>query len=428
MLSSEEDMTEEIRPDFLLDNYRVLDLTDDKAYLCGKILADLGADVIKIEKPGGDPGRMKGPFVNDIPDPQRSLHWFAFNVNKRSITLDIETGAGARIFQKLVEKADFVIESYRPGYLDGINLGYATISTVNPAIIMTSITPFGNIGPHKAWAGSDIVWMATGGFMGQAGDDDRPPVRISIDQASLHACAEGVVASLIADYERQNTGTGNHIDVSVQASVLVSSFSAVPFWNMDNVILNRSGAFRVGLRKGGKGHRQQWNCKDGFVSYAMLGGMAGASSNRALVEWMESVGYATDVLRQMEWTAYDIGTADDELVELLEGPVARFFLAYTKEELYRGALEKRVLLYPVYDVAEIIDSPQLESRGFWVQVEHPELGTTIKYPGPISLSSEVTMSVYRRPPLIGEHNEEIYSGELGFSSRELTLLAEAKVI
>jgi crotonobetainyl-CoA:carnitine CoA-transferase CaiB-like acyl-CoA transferase len=421
-------MVEQMRTDFLLANYRILDLTDDKAYLCGKILADLGADVIKIEKPGGDRGRMKGPFVDDIPDPQRSLHWFAFNVNKRSITLDIETDKGTQIFKRLVERADFVIESYRPGYLDGINLGYAAISAVNPAIIMTSITPFGNVGPHSAWAGSDIVWMASGGFMSQAGDNDKPPVRISIDQASLHACTEGVVASLIADYERQSTGAGNHVDVSVQASVLVSSFSAVPFWNMNKVILNRSGAFRVGLREGGKGHRQQWECADGFVSFAMLGGMAGASSNTALVKWMENEGYATDALRQMEWTSYDIGTADDELVELLEGPVARFFLAHTKEELYHGALEKRILLYPVYDVAEILNSPQLESRGFWIQVEHPELERTIKYPGAFSLSSEITMGVYRRPPLIGEHNAEIYTGELGLSSRELTLLTEAKII
>lgn len=412
----------------ILGGYRVLDLADEKGLMCGMLLADLGADVIKIEKPGGDPGRMKGPFVDDIPHPERSLHWFAFNVNKRSITLDIATDRGISIFKRLTQKADFVIESFRPGYLDEIGLGYSVLRTLNPAIIMTSITPFGNTGPRREWAGSDLVWMATGGFMGQAGDADRPPVRISIDQASLHACTEGVVAALVADYERQNTGEGNHIDVSVQASILVSSFSAVPFWDADNVILNRSGAFRVGLRKGGKGHRQQWKCKDGFVSFAMLGGMAGAPSNTALVKWMEDEGYASDALRQMEWTAYDIGTADDEMVERLEGPVARFFMAHTKEELYHGALERRILLYPVYDVSEIVGSPQLENRGFWLQVEHPELGTTIKYPGPFSLSSEVTMGVYRRPPLIGEHNEEIYSGELGFSFSELASLAQARII
>jgi crotonobetainyl-CoA:carnitine CoA-transferase CaiB-like acyl-CoA transferase len=425
---NEGDMTEEIRSDFLLDNCRVLDLTDDKGYLCGKILGDLGADVVKIEKPGGDPGRMKGPFVKDVPHPERSLYWFAFNVNKRGITLDIETERGSAIFKKLVERADFLIESCRPGYLDRIGLGYSALHEVNPAIIMTSITPFGDNGPHRDLMGSDIVWMAMGGFMGQAGDDDRPPVRISIDQASLHACTEGVVASLIADYERQGTGLGNHIDVSIQASVVVSSFSAVPFWDMNKVILNRSGAFRVGLRKGGKGHRQQWPCKDGFVSFAMLGGMAGASSNRALVEWMDSEGCATDLLRKMDWTGYDIGSADDELVDLLAEPVDRFFLMHTKDELYRGALERRILLYPVYDAAEIAKSPQLESRGFWVNVKHPELGTVIKYPGPLALSSEVALRVYRRAPLIGEHNQEIYAGELCLSANELASLSEAHVI
>jgi crotonobetainyl-CoA:carnitine CoA-transferase CaiB-like acyl-CoA transferase len=421
-------MTEKIRPDFLLDNYRVLDLTDDKAYLCGKILADLGADVVKIEKPGGDPGRMKGPFIDDIPHPERSLHWFAFNLNKRSITLDLETNKGAGIFRKLVETATFVIESFEPGYLDGIGLGYNALKSINPGIIMTSITPFGNTGPHREWKGSDIVWMATGGFMGQAGDQDLPPVRISIEQASLHACAEGAVASLIADYERQNNGQGNHIDVSIQASVVVSSFSAVPFWDMNGVILKRSGPFRVGLRKGGKGHRQQWACQDGFVSFAMLGGMAGASSNQALVEWMESEGFATDLLRQMKWASYDIGTAEDELVELLEEPVEKFFRSHTKDELYSGALEKRILLYPVNDVGEIAVSPQLTSRGFWVDVEHPELGTVVKYPGPFGLSSQVAFHAYRRPPLIGEHNGEIYLQELGLSPDELELLSEEGVI
>jgi crotonobetainyl-CoA:carnitine CoA-transferase CaiB-like acyl-CoA transferase len=421
-------MTGELRQDFLLNKYRVLDLTDERGYLCGKLLADLGADVIKIEKPGGDPGRMKGPFVDDIPHPERSLFWFAFNLNKRSITLDIETAKGAAIFRQLAAKADFVIESFHPGYLEKIGLGYDNLNSLNPSLIMTSITPFGNCGPHRDWKASDIVWMASGGFMGQAGDDDRPPVRISLDQATLHGCAEAAVASLMADYERQQTGKGNHIDVSIEASVVVSSFSAVPFWDMAGVRLSRSGAFRVGLRKGGKEHRQQWACEDGFVSFAMLGGMAGAESNRGLTEWMEDEGFGTEMLRRMDWKSYDIGSADDQLVESLEGPVAKFFLSHTKDELYCGALERRILLYPIYDVREIVESPQLESRGFWINVDHPELGRAIKYPGPCALSSEVKLGVYRRPPLIGEHNREIYTTELRFSPEELISLAETKVI
>jgi benzylsuccinate CoA-transferase BbsE subunit len=414
--------------EFLLGHYRVLDLTDDKGYLCGKILADLGADVIKIEKPGGDPGRRRSPFYHDIPHPEKSLYWFAFNTNKRSITLDIETKDGCALFKKLIQNADFVIETFAPGYMDKIGLGYSVLSAINPQLIMASITPFGQVGPHKNWKSSDIVSMATGGFMGQAGDFDKPPVRISIDQASLHACTEGVVASLIANYEREINGKGQYIDVSIEASIVVSSFSAVPFWDLNKVILRRSGAFRVGLRKGGKEHRQQWPCQDGFVSFAMLGGLAGAQSNRALVDWMANEGFAPDILKEMDWSTYDFSTVDDDLVQVLEEPVARFFLSHTKEELYRGAIERRILLYPVYDIEEIVNSPQLKSRGFWIDVEHDELNSTIRYPGAFAKSSEVEIGIYRRPPLIGEHNAEIYGGELGLSSSEIEVLVEAKVI
>ena len=412
----------------LLDKYRVLDLTDESGYLCSKILADLGADVIKIEKPGGDPGRRRGPFYHDIPHPEKSLYWFAYNANKRSITLDIETKDGCVLFKRLAQKADFVIESFAAGYMDRIGLGYSVLSDINPRIIMTSITPFGQTGSHKNWKSSDIVGMATGGFMGQAGDPDMPPARISVDQAGLHACAEGAVASLIANYERENNGKGQYIDVSIEASVLVTSLSAVPFWDLNKVILRRSGAFRVGLRKGGERHRQQWPCKDGFVSFAMLGGIAGAESNRALVGWMNSEGLATDTLKQMDWRTYDFSTVDDNLVQTLEEQVAKFFLSHTKEELYEGAIERRILLYPVYNVEEIANSPQLKSREFWIDVEHDELNSTISYPGAFAKSSEVEIGIYRRPPLIGEHNVEIYEGELGLSPREVEVLMEAKVV
>lgn len=411
-----------------MDCYRILDLTDENGYLCGKILADLGADVIKIEKPGGDPGRSRGPFYRDIPHPEKSLYWFAFNVNKRSITLDIETRDGSSLFRRLLQNADFVIESFAPGYMDRIGLAYSALSAINPRIIMTSITPFGQAGPRKNWKSSDIVSMATGGFMGQAGDSDMPPVKISIDQACLHACAEGAVASLIANYEREINGRGQYIDVSIEASVLVTSLSAVPFWDLNKVILRRSGAFRVGLRKGGKQHRQQWACKNGFVSFAMLGGLAGAQSNRALVDWMDKEGFAPAILKKMDWNTYDFSTVDDELVQTLEEQVVKFFLSHTKEELYQGAMERRILLYPVYDVKEIVNSPQLKSREFWIDVEHDELKTTIRYPGAFAKSSEVEIGIYRRPPLIGEHNVEIYEGELGISPRELEVLVEAKVV
>src|SRR3989338_8654583 len=191
-------MVEEKKTGGMLSPYRVLDLTDEKGLLCGKLLGDLGADVIKVERPGGDPARKIGPFYHDEADPEKSLFWFAFNTSKRGITLDIESAAGQATFKKLVETADFVIESFPPGYLDKLGLGYSALEKVNPGVIMVSITPFGQTGPYKDYKAPDIVAWAMGGVMYPWGDADRPPVHISHhSQAYLHAAGQAVVGALI---------------------------------------------------------------------------------------------------------------------------------------------------------------------------------------------------------------------------------------
>lgn len=171
----------------LLDGYRVLDLTDEKGLLCGRMLADLGADVIKIEKPGGDPARFRGPFYKDDPHPEKSFYWFALNLNKRSVTLDVETADGRDIFNRLVKTADFVIESFPPGHMKDIGLGYEALEKINPRVILTSITPFGQTGPYKDWKASELVAWAMGGFMFLCGDADRAPVQIACPQSYFHA-------------------------------------------------------------------------------------------------------------------------------------------------------------------------------------------------------------------------------------------------
>ncbi|MFA7247017.1 MAG: CoA transferase, partial [Dehalococcoidia bacterium] len=138
----------------VLEDIRVLDLTDEKGSLCGRILAEMGADVIKVEKPGGDASRRIGPFYQDKPDPEKSLTWFAYNLNKRGITLDIASNNGWPIFLKLVKKADIVIESFPVGYMQQIGLDYVVLKAMNPRIIMTSITPFGQTGPYKDFIAS----------------------------------------------------------------------------------------------------------------------------------------------------------------------------------------------------------------------------------------------------------------------------------
>ena len=167
----------------LLSPYRVLDLTDEKGVVCGRILGDFGANVIKVEKPGGDPCRNIGPFYHDIPHPEKSLFWFAYNANKRGITLNIESVDGKEIFKKLVQSADVVVESFPPRHMDSLGLGYSELSRVNQNIIMTSISPFGQTGPYSEFKGPDLITWSIGGMTQVSGDPDRQPVRVSFPQS-----------------------------------------------------------------------------------------------------------------------------------------------------------------------------------------------------------------------------------------------------
>ena len=185
-------MTSEPALQKLLSPYRVLDLTDEKGLLCGKILGDMGADVIKIERPGGDSARQLGPFYHDDPDPEKSLYWFAFNTNKRGITLNIESADGLDVFKRLVKSADFVVESFAPGHMDRLGIGYRDLEQINPGVILVSITPFGQSGPYveRLYKDTDMILWALGGMMAICGDPDRPPNQISFPHAYLHGGAE----------------------------------------------------------------------------------------------------------------------------------------------------------------------------------------------------------------------------------------------
>jgi benzylsuccinate CoA-transferase BbsE subunit len=411
----------------LMSPYRVLDLTDDKGMLCGKILGDLGADVIKIESPGGDPSRMTGPFYHDIPDAEKSLYWFAFNANKRGITLDITSEDGKAIFKKLLKDSDFVIESFSPGYMKRLGLGYEELSRINPRMILVSITPFGQTGPYKDYKASDIVLMATGGFMFLTGDKDRPPVRISIPQAYLFGGLQAAAGAMVAAYWRERTGEGQHVDLSIQQAITVTALNTPAFWFLNQTIIHRAGPFRVG----GRAHLEQrntWPCKDGYVTTILTGGEIGAPVNKRLVEWMDSEGMANSLLKNMEWERLDMANITPEMHAALEEPIGQFFMAHTKQELYEEAIRRQIWLFPVQTCEELIECPQLLARDFWVKVEHSGLQASIAYPGPFIKSSELNCSIRHCAPYPGEHNAEIYEKEMGLTREELVMLKQAKVI
>jgi len=412
---------------FLLAPYRVLDLTDERGLLAGKILADLGADVVQIEPPGGNPARNIGPFYGDDPQPEKSLFWWAYAANKRSITLDLEQKGGQALLKTMVAEADFLVESFAPGYLDTLGLGYDLLAEINPKLVMVSITPFGQDGPYSNYQATDIVGMALGGFMYLTGDDDRAPIRISFPHFYLHGGAAGATAAMLAHTYRITSGQGQYVDVSCQQAVAKTLAHAPQIWDIEGAILKRMGVYRQ--TSGENRVRINWPCKDGYVNYMVQGGSV-AYSTRALLEWMKEDSFDTADLDAIDWEKMGYGAITPELMDQLGGPLGDFFKGHTRAELVQGSLDRRILLFPVATPSALQDHPQLEARGYFKELEHPELGATVQYPGAFVKSGDGgdIAGIYRRPPLIGEHNTVIFQGELGITGSELESLKRSGVI
>ena len=408
-----------------LEGCRALDLTDEIGFLCGKILADLGAEVIKIEAPGGDKSRDIGPFYKDEPHREKSLYWFAYNANKKAITLNLETGDGRKIFQKLAKHADFVIESFPPGRMETLGLGYETLRRDNPALIMTAITPFGQEGPYKDFLGSDMIAMALGGSMYINGEPDREPLNYSFPLAYPFAGSEGAVGTMVAYAQRQLTGRGQYVDVSMHQTIISTLHNAFQYWDIAGVNQKRTGTrYKLWAGEPNYSSRGIWPCKDGHYVFIIIASVVGAKFNRALVDWMESEGFDVSPLTGIEWETIDRTAIPRYFDDLLY----QFFLSRTKAELLEGMRNRGLMGFPVCDVKDIFEDPQLKDRDFWQKLEHPELDTALYYPGPFSLATASPPSVRTRPPVIGEHNEEIYQTELGMSKSELGKLKSAGVI
>ena len=408
----------------MLGGYRVLELGDNTAY-CGKIFLDLGADVIRVERPGGDPGRNVGPFYQDIPHPERSLPWLSYNAGKKSVTLNIETPTGQGLFKELVRRADFLLEALPPGHMDGLGLGYSTLSEINPRLVMASITPFGQTGPYKDFEATDLVSMAMGGMMYLTGESDRPPHRIGYPQASLMAGCMAAIGSLVAHYHRETTGSGQYLDVSIQESVAWGTMNASIFYELTGVSLKRAGPHRAGLS--GAVQRIAWPCKDGAIVFFIAGGKPFARGNRALVGLMDHQGMADDFLRGIDWESFDQGTMTQQLHDAIESRYVRFFMKYTKKQLHKMGSEIGIRISPMLGPKDLVEYNQLEARGYWQDVEHPYLEASFAYPAPLFRTSPYARQSTSRSPLIGEHSEEIYTGEMGLSHEQLVMLRQTGV-
>ena len=388
-----------------LTPYTVLDLTEGGFNWCGKVLADLGADVIKVEPPGGSPSRNIGPFVGGIEGPDRSLFWASYCVNKRSITVDLDSNAGISTLRSLAAGADILIESSKPGYMANLGLGYEDLKADNPALVYTSITPFGQTGPYSQFVAPDLVAWSMGGMQYVGGNEDRQPVRISAPQAELHAGAHAAAGTMAAFWQSRKTGRGQHVDVSMQTAVVWTLMNATPFPPLHGTNVERNGDYRA------RGHiavRQVFRCLDGHLSVVQA-----PRTLRGLTEWMVEEGIAPDWLTEIDWDEWNpAAVAEDDLdgIELfnrIQTQMEDFIASKTKNELYLRAIDDGMLIAPCHTVKDIAESVQLEARDFWRDLEYAELGRFLTQLGPFIQMGESPIEIRSPAPRVGEHSGDI---------------------
>jgi crotonobetainyl-CoA:carnitine CoA-transferase CaiB-like acyl-CoA transferase len=412
----------------LLQSYRVLDLTGSLGALCGKLLGDLGADVIKVEPPGGEPSRRLPPLWQGSNGQSQSWCWLSLNANKRGITLELQTSVGRDLFLRLVRDADFVLESFPPGRLDQKGVGYREMKEQNPSLIMVSITPFGQKGPYRDFLASDLEIMALGGAMSLAGEKYAEPMRVTIPQAPMWAGAEAAMGALTALAYRRVTGKGQHVDVSAQVAVMAALAHAPAFWDLNRINPERAGIYVTGRSITGARMRVFWPCKDGWINFILYGGAAGRQGNQQLVAWMQEKGAALERLKEFDWNTFDIASVSQEEIDTLEGPIGHFFATLSKQDFHDGAVKRGILGYPVFTVEDIYKDPQLSARQFWQTVGDPLSGVTLTYPGGFGVFNRERPGIRRPAPGLGQHNSEVYTELLHLSPSEIKRLEEAGVI
>ena len=390
----------------------VLDLADEKAAFCSRLLADTGATVIKIESPTPDSSRYKSPFYNHVPNMENSLHFWTQNRGKLGITLDLNKQKGRAIFHRLIQQADVVVESFPPDYLHVPGLDYDVLSAINPELIHCSVTGFGNSGPNKGYRSCDLVASASGGQMYICGDPQEEPLvpygQQSYNIASLYA-ATGI---LIALHARRRSGKGQHIDISTQEAVCSA---------LDSTMVRYFFEQTVSVRQGNR-HWNNQSCvlptSDGNI-YITFG-----LEWDTLIELMHAEGRAGDLIEE-RWRNEEYRNRNlSHVISVLRS----WTELHSTGELVELGQSMRFPWAPVQRVSQIANDPQLAERGYFVPVDHPEYSTTYKYPGLPFKSSVTPTSEFRRAPLHGEHNSIVYSEKLAFSEEEINALREEGVI
>jgi len=397
---------------------RVLELADAKGMYCGKMLADMGADVIKIERPGGDPTRRLPPLSKSAA-PERgeqSLYFLYHNTSKRSVTLDLGHTEGRALYRLLAAGADLIVETTAVGYLESLGLGYAEHARWRPEIVLTSITEFGQTGPRCRARGSDFVAAALGGASYVTGDPADPPVTLAGWQSYAMASAYAAASSMIALLFASASGRGQHVDVSVQETTAsVSHICGVGKYLDDGIVPKRFGTGLFASVPSGA-----YRCRDGMV-YLMVNRPA---HWKALAQWIHEVTGNQEVLDPMFEGPSSNRQAYRELLDLF---ITEMTERMTVEEVYRDGQDRHIAFTPVQSLGDVVRDPHLAARGYFVDVQQPGLGA-VRMPG-APYHHRLTPWAVRRPaPQAGQHNEQVYCDELGLSREELARLRAGGIL
>ncbi len=392
-----------------LDGMRVVELGGALTNYCGKLFAELGADVILVEPPAGSDLRAQPPFADVVGnDPEQSLQYFYRNTSKRSIALDLTKPEAVATFARLASSADLVLEDQKPGTLASLGLGYDELAATNPTLVMTSITPFGQTGPYAAYEHTDLICMALGGMLWMGGYADGPPVRAVGDQAYMAGSLFGAVASMIAITHAELAGEGQYVDVSVQESVVMGLENAAQFYDLEHHVRTRFGGTQ---REAGFG---VFPCSDGHV-FLLASGIGGNRFWGNLVAWMQEEDVqGSDALEGSQWGDPEF-MATDEAKDAFWNMFTSFSKRHSKQELYHDSQKWRVPLGPVNKPSDIYESAQLRNRDFFVEVE--AFGRSIKMPGAPYKLSDSPWRLTGAAPRLGEHTAEILT-ELHFDKSE----------
>ena len=388
----------------ILEGVRVLELGGHvSAPFCARLLADYGADVIKIEPPGiGDEARRMGPFAGDDPHPDKSIPFLYLNTNKRGITLDPATVAGSGLLAELLETADVLVENFPPDDRPASCLGIDQLTEQYPHLIVTSITPFGQTGPYRDFAATDIVTTAISGLMYHSGDSDQEPLRNALNQSFYVAGINGAVAATAALFRRMFTGMGQSIDVSTVECLASHLVQAVPYYSYMGAIKGRRPVR-------GSGFEELMPARDGYV----IPSVQGSQPWSTVAELIGAL--------ELQDERFASGAGRIEFGEEIHDLLIKGLAQWDRKALHQASGERRLVFGMAQDAGDLHECPHLRERDFFRLVDHPIAGA-VDYPGMGPQLSGMDYQVRRAAPLLGQHNGEIYGDELGRSAEELAQL------